>query len=481
MGLTVITNVPSLNAQRNLSSTQRTLDVSLQRLSSGFRINSAKDDAAGLAITENMTSQIRGLGVAARNANDAISLSQTADGALNAQTDSMQRIRELAVQAANGTNSSSERSKLNTEVQQLIAEIDRVATQTEFNGNKVLSTSGGFSASFQVGANVNQIVSMTVSSMTSADLGVASNYQAITAESAANFSTRLRSSYAAAFSSGTVNGASVSDVAANTNSLSKINAINNSSAGVKAFMYGNALVGSSNTANVANNGTTAQGDIVINGVSIAGVTATVANVVDAINNKTNETGVTANATDAGTLVLFNTTGAAVTLQVNSANAATATGFTNGTTNTSAANTNGAIVLSADKTSTSIATNNTTTATAIEGTSGDAAITLTSLALSAVSVTSKTNADLAMIALDQSLNTVNTTRATLGAVQNRVESAIGSITQTSENLSSARSRIKDADFASETASLTRSQILMNAGMSILSQANSLPQMVLSLLK
>lgn len=164
------TNVPSLTSQRALNSSQSALQVSLQRLSTGLRINSAKDDAAGLAISERMTSQIRGLNQAARNANDGISLSQTAEGGLSTMGDLLQRMRELSVQAANGTNSTSDRAQLQAEVLQLTQEVNRVATTTQFNGQNVIDgTLTG--AQFQVGANANQTISVSIASSKASDIG----------------------------------------------------------------------------------------------------------------------------------------------------------------------------------------------------------------------------------------------------------------------------------------------------------------------
>ncbi len=171
MAAVINTNVASLNAQRNLSSSQSSLATSLQRLSSGLRINSAKDDAAGLAISDRFTTQIRGLSQAARNANDAISLSQTAEGALGEVSSNLQRIRELAVQAANATNSDSDRTALNLEVQQRLAEVERISSQTAFNGQKILDGSFG-NASFQIGANVGEAIDMNLStSMRQSEIG----------------------------------------------------------------------------------------------------------------------------------------------------------------------------------------------------------------------------------------------------------------------------------------------------------------------
>ncbi|MCB1843403.1 MAG: flagellin FliC [Halioglobus sp.] len=261
------TNVASLNAQRNLSESSSSLATSLQRLSSGLRINSAKDDAAGLAISERMTTQIRGLNQAARNANDGISLAQTAEGAMAEVTNNLQRIRELAVQSANATNSTSDRAALDAEVQTLIAEIDRVAADTTFNGVQLLNTAA--TLSFQVGANGGETVDVDT-------------------------------------------------------------------------------------------------------VDVSGVIT-----------------------------------------------------------------------------------------------GD--------------ITTAANATTMLGAVDTALDTVNGARADLGAAQNRFESIVRSVQTTAENLSASRSRIQDADFAAETANLTRAQILQQAGTAMLAQANSAPQNVLALLQ
>ena len=273
MAQVINTNIASLNAQRNLSKSQATLGTSLQRLSSGMRINSAKDDAAGLAISERFTAQIRGLNQAVRNSNDGISLAQTAEGALGEVTNNLQRVRELAVQSVNATNSASDRSAMQQEVSQLISEIDRVAGQTNFNGVNLLD--GTFTnKDFQVGANVGETITVTaITDATATGLGI--------------------------------NGGTV------------------------------ATVGGANSL--------------------------------------------------------------------------------------------------------------------------------------------------ITAVDSALDTVNGSRATLGAIQNRFESVVTSLQTSSESLSAARSRIQDTDFASETANLTKSQILQQAGMAMMAQANSLPQSVLSLLQ
>lgn len=486
MSQVISTNVSSLNAQRNLNSSQGVLNEAIQRLSSGLRINGAKDDAAGLAISERMSTQIRGLNQAARNAQDAISLAQTADGALGSTASSLGRIRDLAVQAVNASNNASDRAALNAEAQNMIAEVDRIATQTVFNGNRILSTSGGFSATFQVGSNVGEVISTTLDNVSTSQLGVSTNYSTIAGESGATFSTRMRTQSTNALSSATLNGASLANVSAGNTAAEKAAAVNNSSSGVSAFTYGNALVGTANTAD--GSAATASGDVVINGVSV-GATAggTVAQWVTAINAATSQTGVAADATVGGTLVLFNATGTtpsasdkAISVTVNTAAAATALGLSQGTT-ALAAGQNGALVLSGAVGQTGLTADGTTTAGALEGSAADATIAISSTTLASVNLSSVAGANLAIIAADQSLTTVNSARARVGALQNRIETTISGQQTMSDNLSAARSRIRDADFAQETAKLTRGQILQQAGTAVLAQANAIPNNVLSLLR
>ncbi|MFZ5655922.1 MAG: flagellin [Pseudomonadota bacterium] len=373
------TNVMSLNVQRNLQSSGAALATSLQRLSSGLRINSAKDDAAGLAITQRFTTQIRGLDQAARNANDGISLAQTAEGAMGEITNNLQRIRELAVQSRNATNSATDRAALNAEAQQLKDEINRVASQTSFNGVKLLD--GSFTnQAFQVGANQGETIS--VNSIVNANAG----------------------------SLGTYSRASVTGAAAS------------------AF-----------TAITA-------GDLTINTVNVGAVAATgdgasgrASQIRDAINGVSSQTGVYA-INDTNTTVTLVSTTADITIGL----AGTATTATTGLTAATTARAN---------------------------TTGFATLDISTTA----------GADTAMQAMDAALDAINTARGNMGAIQNRFASVIANLTTTSENLSAARSRIQDADYAKETAQLTRNQILQQAGQAMLAQANQAPQGVLSLLR
>jgi flagellin len=310
MAQVINTNVMSLNAQRNLTTSGGALATTLQRLSSGLRINSAKDDAAGLAISERFTTQIRGLNQAVRNANDAISLSQTAEGALGEYSNVLQRVRELSVQAANSTNSSSDRAAINSEAQQMLAEMSRISTTTQFNGQSVLD--GSFtSAQFQVGANANQTISVSIGNASTTALGA---YQY-------NNSSSPVGGVALASGDLTINGVNVG-TSATGSAEDMVRAIN----GVTGQTAVTATAVSTLSAtNSAQRGASLQsGDLVINGVNIGVVTGSNdlstqgANLVTAINNRSASTGVTATANAvSGVVSLTSTSGK--TIAVTSAN------------------------------------------------------------------------------------------------------------------------------------------------------------------
>lgn len=386
MALGINTNVASLSAQNQLGNSQRMNDQALERLSSGLRINSAKDDAAGLAISSRFDSQIRGLNVAQRNANDGISLAQTAEGALESISDSLQRIRELAVQSRNATNSDSDRAALNTEAQALRSEVNRIAEQTAFNGVNLLD--GSFAnQSFQVGANAGQTIDIT--SIVNANDTALGTYQA----------------------------AEVS--------------------GVAATGFANPL---------------ADGDVTIldkDGVAVnigpiaaaASATERAGQIRDAVNAISDQTGVFARNDTQNSLTLSTTT-----------------------------NTNGIVIAFAGA-------GNTANTGLAAGTTAISAQT----GFDTLDLSTTAGADTALNQMDAALSAVNTARSELGAVQNRFESTISNLATTTENLSAANSRILDADFAAETAKLSKSQVLQQAGISVLAQANARPQQVLSLLQ
>jgi flagellin len=455
MAQVINTNIASLNAQRNLNSSQDALNTSLQRLSSGLRINSAKDDAAGLAISERFTAQIRGLDQAGRNANDGISLAQTAEGALNEVTNNLQRIRELSVQSANATNSSSDRAALQSEVSQLVAEIDRVAGQTNFNGVKLLD--GSFSAQvFQVGANAGETI--TISSIASSrGSALGQRTEAIVAGTA--------DTGGGAVAGLTINGTTIG---ATGGGLALSQAINDSAAGVTAS------VGTTTVAGAAMTPAALTGTITINGTTTASITTTTdaavsrGLVTDAINSISAATGVT--ATDNGTNVeLTALDGRDVTHTFGTLTSA-ATGVA------AAGTTSSAVTLTSDS---AIDVGGTVTNSGLSVAITAAAQTGTAVSL--IDISSASGATTAIQSIDGALATINGSRADLGAIQNRFESVVTSLQTTSENLSASRSRIVDTDFAAETANLTRAQILQQAGTAMLAQANSAPQNVLALLQ
>ena len=476
MPQTINTNISSLNAQRNLNSSQSSLATSLQRLSSGMRINSAKDDAAGLAITQRFTAQINGLNQAARNANDGISLAQTAEGDLGQIGNNLQRLRELAVQSANGTNSSTDRVALNQESQQLIAEIDRVAQQSKFNGVNLLD--GTFNnQQFQVGADAGQTISISaINSARTSALGA--YYSASVTSSAVNN---------AAITGGnvTLNGVAVIDsvsdgvstTAATASAKAKATAINSTSAaGVTATAVTN-IAGAAQVAGTGGDG----GKITINGVqtaliTLSGTAATDrAATVSAINAISAATGVI--ATDTGVAGTGITMQAADGRNVVVSYAATTGTFTSTETGAASGTTYGTLTLTANGT-TGITAGGTV---AIIGSPTTTAAAKTGVAVSSIDLTTVTGANAAISSIDAALSSVNSSRAMLGAVQNRFSSVVSSLQTTSENLSASRSRIQDADFAAETANMTRNQVLQQAGVAMLAQANALPNQVLQLLK
>jgi flagellin len=469
------TNLASLNAQRSQSRTQNELSTAIARLSSGLRINSARDDAAGLAISERMTAQIRGVNQAARNANDGISLAQTAEGALATVSDNLQRIRELAVQSANATNSASDRASLQLEVAQLSAEIDRVAMQTQFNGTNLLD--GSFTAKvFQVGANAGQTI--TVSSIASARTSALGSYQGY---SLANASIGTASSTAAALTVnvGGAGAVALGSVAVDAKAIAA--AINNGNiSGLTATANATAVAAGTSTANATGAGTAI---VTINGVaiSIAGVNGAAAlagnraNAVAAINAQSAATGVVATDTGSGvSLAAADGRNITTSFAIGTMAASTMADF-----GLAAAATTGATI-NVNYVAPSGVSGNVVFAQAA-GFNNTTAIAATGTAVGAIDISTVGGANAALSSIDAALATVSSSRASLGAVQNRFSSTITSLQTTSENLSAARSRIQDADFAQETANLSRAQVLQQAGTAMVAQANQLPQQVLTLLR
>ena len=492
MTTTVLTNVPSLNAQRNLATSASSLDISLQRLSSGLRINSAKDDAAGLAISERFTAQIRGIDQATRNSNDGISMAQTGEGALSQAGSILQRVRELAVQSVNSTNSVSDRAALQQEVGALTAELDRIASTTAFNGQKLLD--GSNSSTYQVGANAGEVITTTTTNFRTDSYGnyrigalaatASSNKGDLTVGSTANaVASNAAASSRVAGGAVTINGALGSaSVTVVTGSSAKAAAklMNDQTAntGVTAnakteLDLTNLGANSSYSLNITSNNTSAA--IAVSFTVGSSVTSDgLAAAVNAINEASAKTGVTAQTNTAGNgVTLLNSTGENITVSLNSGGSAISVGGQATAVAASAVGT-GQLALDSDKSFNVVAANTTDFFTA---TSSASQLQKTSL----VDVSNVDAANRTIAIVDGALQAINGQRAKYGALQSRFETTVANLRTTSENLSAARSRIRDADFAQETANLTRNQILQQAGMAMLSQANALPQSVLSLLK
>ena len=474
MGLFVNTNVASLNAQRNLLQSNNKLGQSFQRLSSGLRINSAKDDAAGLAITNRFTSQIRGLNQAVRNTNDGISLAQTAEGALEETTVILQRMRELSVQAANDTNTLADRESLQEEVNQLVSELDRIATTTNFNTQKILD--GTFnSAKFHVGANSRETITVTTVDARSGRLGRQSRNDGVAVSSAA-FAANDVTINSISVRATEATDDTVSTTLKASSAIAKAEAINDLSefTNVKAIVNESSVTGGAVTTTVLDS----TNNIVINGETVTGFTIqnndADNSLVDQINALAGETGVVASLDQNYQLVLTAEDGRNIDVQVNGDGSAT--GLSTGVTL-------GSLTLQSEDqitiaTADAAATNKlghglAAGGTAIFGVNSN-------FAVSTVDITSRDGANVAIDVLDVAIGQVSAKRADLGAIQNRLESTVNNLSVTSENLSASRSRIQDADFAEETSKLSRNQILQQASVSILAQANQQPQIALSLL-
>ena len=430
MAATINTNLASINAQRNLALSGQSLNTTMQRLSSGLRVNSAKDDAAGLAISERMNTQVKGLTVASRNANDGISLAQTAEGALGKVGDMLQRMRELAVQAGNATNSKSDREALQAEVSQLSAEIDRVAKQTNFNGTKILD--GSFAgAVFQVGANSGDNITLgalvdtrssQLSSVSYAKSEVASVATALpiaAGQPLADFSVASAGELGIQITSGaTVTKISLGTLPASDSPQQRLG-----------------------------------------------------QVVEAINKKSADTGVTAFLTKIDGTENYKVELLSEKLDANGAPVQVEFGSLD---NAGAFTTPGASFSAAT-------TGLDSTVINIAGGAAGASSIMEARGIQDVDVSTQSGAWLALKKIDSAVDQVNSARATLGAVQARFENTVNNIDIQVENLSAARGRIIDTDFAVETANLSRTQILQQAGTAMVAQANQIPQNVLKLLQ
>jgi flagellin len=392
MALTVNTNVSSLNAQRNLSKSGQGLATSMERLASGMRINSAKDDAAGMQISSRLTSQVNGLSVAQRNANDGISMAQTAEGAMNESTNILQRMRELALQSANGSNSDEDRESLQKEVSALQTELTRIAETTSFGGQSLLDGSFG-SKGFQVGSSSGETITMSLGDISADALGKTTRDTVEGEYEDAEVASLLEDDATLSFEHTDVDGKSRTievDLSNATDLESLESAINASLNGIGIEVTGSGTLGTD-----------------------AALTFT------------------------GSLV------------------------------------NGESIVATAKDGAGVAVTPGTTAIGVTGTTAETKV-------DDIDIGTAVGSSNALEIIDNALSEINESRADLGALQNRFGHTISNLANISENVSASRSRIQDTDFATETAQMTKNQILQQAGTSILSQANQLPQAALSLI-
>ena len=488
--ISVITNTASLNAQRNLTKSGSDLQTAMQRLSSGMRINSAKDDAAGLQISNRLTSQVNGLGVAQRNANDGISMAQTAEGAMQESTNILQRMRDLALQSANGSNSASDREALQKEVGQLQTELTRIADTTSFGDTQLLDGSFG-TKSFQVGANANEVISLGLSSIKASDIGT-KRYD-LNGTTAGLGEANALAADATGGNGVTAGGLSITGKSGSAVAIT--NAANASAAtiadSVNAVSATTGVTADAKT-QVQLSGLTAAGALSfeLNGSVIAASPATTtdfAAIAEAVNEKSGATGVAATINDAGNLVLTDESGADINIaNFSSAGDITATGLEyDGTVGASGRTlTGGTATTDSTVVAGSIRLNSTES---FAVTSGDVTLGADTNAhvsaavdVGTVDLGTQAGAQNALDIIDGAISQIDSQRASLGAIQNRFGHTISNLANIQENVSASRSRIQDTDFAVETANMTKNQILQQAGTSILAQSNQLPQAALSLI-
>ena len=480
--MTIInTNISAVAAQNSLRTSGLNQTSAMERLSSGVRINSAKDDAAGLAISTRMTANIRGLAAAIRNANDGISLTQTAEGSLISIGDNLQRIRELAVQSANSTNNTTDRAALNAEAAQLVSEIDRIANNATFNGVKLLDGSYQNQA-LQVGSGneANDRITISIGNARASALGVGGG---------SSFSTTLPAApvVAAVLASGdlTINGYNiggttsdgVSFINSSGSAIAKANAIN----AVSGQTGVTAVIGAAVSPSITGAASATTFELVVNGVTISGTgdatsaTVTASKVAAAFNAVSSQTGVTATLGSAGAYSLSATDGRNISITAGTNNnVANASGIT------LPASYYGTLTLQSS--SPSGITLGGTGAAAVGKTAGaNAATAADSAGVSSVNLATASGSQAALNILDKAINTVTDSRASMGAYQNRLAASISNLEVSSMNLQASRSRILDTDYAKETTNLAKSQIIQQAATAMLAQANQAAQSVLSLLK
>ena len=513
MAISVNTNVTSMKAQNQLNGANSKLSTSMERLSSGLRINSAKDDAAGLQISNRLTSQINGIGVAMRNANDGISMAQTAEGAMQESTNILQRMRDLSLQSANGSNSAEDRVSMQKELTALQAELTRISDTTSFGGQKLLDGTFG-TKSFQVGANSNETISMSINSVSANKIGLSGKsvtMAALTGFAGASASTKTFASTDSLVMQvgpnnktiSLTNGMSAADLAGQINATEGIIGVK-ATTSAAVTLGANATAGDtvalsvdgvdiSYTAGVALNGI-AGGNALYTAINADSATkeALAAKNITVTNDATTGGVIFTKSTGENMSLSIKTTGGATegitgSIQgLNSAGALAGTAVTFGSATAAAVTTNSAEVTGDLDFTDAVVDSRYATAslTAGGGTltgAGNATLGATKLtSIADVDITTAGGAQNAIDVIDAAIAGIDNQRADLGAVQNRMNFTINNLSNIQSNVTDARSRIQDVDFASETAQLTKQQILSQTSSAMLAQANQLPQTALSLL-
>ncbi len=473
MALTVNTNIAALNTQKNLNKASDALSTTMQRLSSGLKINSAKDDAAGLQISNRLTSQINGLSVATKNANDGISIAQTAEGAMQESTNILQRMRELALQSANGSNSAEDRNSLQAEYSQLTTELTRIANTTTFGGRNLLDGSFG-TTSFQVGANANETINVTLGNVSANSIG---------SQQVKSVAMEPTASGAIASGTITVTGSGESktvDIAEGASAKDVAKALD----GVISGLSATASTEAKFTVGDAASGTPASFTMTVGeeSVDFIGVSDT-AGLAEQLSSNASKLGISVNYNEeTGALSIKSDTGENIsfssTTDADSITIATKDGSGEYSDDIALADdlvATGSVELNSAK-------GYTLSGAPVDGLFADGeTVTSEKMTIAKTSITTADGAQSAIAVIDKAISSIDSQRADLGAVQNRFDSTVSNLASISENTTAARSRVQDADFAAETAELTKQQTLQQASTSILAQANQLPSAVLSLLQ
>ena len=490
MALTVNSNIASLNAQRNLSGSTNALSTSLERLSSGSKINSAKDDAAGLQISNRLTSQINGLNVAVKNANDGVSIAQTAEGAMQESTNILQRMRDLALQSANGSNSDEDRTALQKEVTSLQSELTRIADTTSFGGRKLLDGSFG-TANFQVGSQANETISVGMSNTSASAIG--RTYQSFDAAGTTSATVAAGTEAGAGSLSISIGEKSygielnadmtAEDVQSKINNLAGVSDVTVTQAAQTSATAATATITGFTSAN-AGTATLTIGGQALDLADIADADALAAAIGDI-------EGYTAVNTSGSIAITGPADGSQISMSVALDDAATTTGgltidgtaYAAGGTETGTQTTsNGEAAAPGEFTIdfSNAKLDEGITAVSVGGEDMTLAAGTTFKSVAGVDISTAAGAQDAISIIDAAISGIDEQRADLGAIQNRFESTISNLQNISENASAARGRIMDTDYAAESANLAKNQIMQQAGTAMLAQANQLPQAVLSLL-